>query len=214
MLLSTITIEFGSDSTVLFHSSFSTHPYISVMTQIQTLNLPSEIISEIFKNFSTPVMPIHQWPKSFPWFLGHICARWRIIFLSMSTHFWGNIKINISKTMKPYPLSVAWFERALDILNFCLKCNEGCPLSFSFNMSALHCTEEYVYVIGILNALLAQSMRWVEVELCVCQLQKSRDYIASRGACRSSGPLSSRRWKKLTIGKILTCPPIPDWHIL
>ena len=43
-------------------------------------------------------------------------------------------------------------------------------------MSALHCTEEYVYVIGILNALLAQSMRWVEVELCVPVAEVARLY--------------------------------------
>jgi hypothetical protein len=89
------------------------------------------------------------------------------VFLSMSTHFWGNININFFKTVKQFPLTVAWFERALDIFNFCLKCNEGCPLSFSFSMGAWHYTEEYLYVTDILNALLAQSMRWAEVELCV-----------------------------------------------
>jgi hypothetical protein len=136
------------------------------MTQIQTsktLEFPTEIISEIIKNFSTPV-PIHQGPKSFPWFLGHICARWRIVFLSMSTHFWGNIKIDFSRTMMQLPLSVAYFERALDILNFCLKCNEGCPLSFSFDMGDLH-TEEHSYVTDVLDALLAQSMRWKQADL-------------------------------------------------
>ena len=61
-------------------------------------------------------------------------------------------------------LSVVYFERALDILNFCLKCNEGCPLSFSFDMGALH-TEEYSYVIDILNALFGQSMRWKQADL-------------------------------------------------
>jgi hypothetical protein len=143
---------------------FTLHPCKSVMTQIQDLS--SEIICEIFKNFSTPVS-IHPGPTSeFPWFLGQICARWRIVFLSMSTHFWGDIKINVCKATKPFPLSVAYFERALDILNFCLKCNEGCPLSFSFWMGA-HYTEEYLYAIDILDALLAQSTRWVKVDLCI-----------------------------------------------
>ena len=136
------------------------------MTQIQISKFPTEIITEIFKNFSTPVL-IHQGPKSFPWFLGHICTRWRIVFLSMSTDFWGKININFFKTVKQFPLTVAWFERALDIFNFCLKCNEGCPLSFSFNMGTWHYAEEYLYVIDILNALLTQSMRWAKVELYV-----------------------------------------------
>ena len=91
----------------------------------------------------------------------------------MSTHFWGNIEINVYKANKPFPLSVAYFERALDILDFCLKCNEGCPLSFSFSMGA-HYTEEYLYVMDILDALLAQSMRWVKVDLCIQAAEVAR----------------------------------------
>jgi hypothetical protein len=72
--------------------------------------------------------------------------------------------INVCRANKPFPRSVAYFERALDILNFCLKCNEGYPLSFSFWMGT-HYTEEYLYVIDILDALLAQSMRWAKVDL-------------------------------------------------
>ena len=136
-------------------------------------NLPSEIISEIWKNFSTPV-PIHPESASqFPWFLGQICARWRVEFLSMSAHFWGNIDIDFSKGLKQFPLSVAYFERALDILNFCLKCNEGCRLSFSFRMGT-HYTEEYSYVMDILDALLVQSMRWVKVDLCIQAAEATR----------------------------------------
>ena len=82
----------------------------------------------------------------------------------MSPHFWGHIEINVYRAYKPFPRSVAYFERALDILNFCLKCNEGYPLSFSFWMGT-HYTEEYLYVIDILDALLAQSMRWAKVNL-------------------------------------------------
>jgi hypothetical protein len=139
---------------------------IAAMSQIPTskaLNLPLDIISEIFKNFSTPVA-IDWQPKSFPWFLGQICARWRKVFLSMSAHFWGNIEIDVWGAKKPFPDSVASFERALDILNFCLKCNEGCLLSFSFKMG-IHCVQEYAYVTDILDALIAQSMQWSKAEL-------------------------------------------------
>ena len=139
------------------------------MAQIQPskiLKLSSEIIVEIFKNFSTPVAVFHPRHKSFPWFLGQICAQWRRVFLSMSTHFWGNIEIHVCDATKRFPQSGAYYERALDMLNFYLKCSEGRPLSFSFAMD-VHYSEEYVYVIDILDALLAQSMRWVKAELSV-----------------------------------------------
>ena len=136
------------------------------MTQIpisKALNLSPDIIREIFKNFATPVA-IDWKPKSFPWFLGQICAPWRRVFLSMSAHFWGNIAIDVWSAKKPLTESAAFFECALDILNFCLKCNEGCPLSFSFKMG-LHYVHEYTYVTDILDALIAQSMRWLKAEL-------------------------------------------------
>ena len=138
------------------------------MAQIQASNLPSDIISEIFKNFSTRLL-IHQGPISdFPWF--------RIVFLSMSAHFWENPKIDFSRTTKIFPLSVPYFERAFDVLKFCLKCNEGCPLSFYFRMGTdiMTYTEEYIYVMDILDALLAQSMRWVKAFLWVQAPEVSR----------------------------------------
>ena len=82
----------------------------------------------------------------------------------MSAHFWGNIAIDVWSANKLFPDSAAFFERALDILNFCLECNEGCPLSFSFKMG-FHCVQEHAYVIDILDALISQSMRWLKAEL-------------------------------------------------
>ena len=103
------------------------------------------------------------------------------MFLSMSTQFWGNIEINVCKAHKPFPLSVTYFERALDILNFSLKCNEGCPLSLTFWMGA-HYTEEYLYAIDILDALCAQSMRWVKADLCIpaAEVPRLRHHIRGR----------------------------------
>ncbi len=134
-------------------------------TQLQTSNamkLSPEIVSEIFKNFSTTVI-IHK-PQLFPWFLGQICAGWRAVFLSLSTQFWGYIAIDVSQTKKQFPDSTAYFERALDILNFCLKCSEGCPLSFMFKLSAFYYADEYAYVVDILDALITQSMRWLTAQ--------------------------------------------------
>ena len=129
-------------------------------TQIRTskaMKLFPEVVSEIFKNFSTTVI-IHK-PQLFPWFLGQICAGWRNVFFS-STRY---IEIDVSG-MKQFPDSAAGFERTLDILNFCLKCSKECPLSFTFRMSTGYYAGEYAYVIDILNALISQSMRWLTAE--------------------------------------------------
>ena len=129
-----------------------------MVTQVQTskaMKLSPEIVSEIFNNFST-TMTIHN-PHLYPWFLGQICAGWRNVFLSPSTRY---IEINVSKF---YQRSAS-FERVLDILNFCLKCSEGCPLSFTFRMGTDYYAGEYAYVVDILNALITQSMRWVTAE--------------------------------------------------
>ncbi|KAF8347375.1 hypothetical protein F5887DRAFT_955412 [Amanita rubescens] len=146
-----------------------------MITQTQTskaMKLSPEIVSEIFKNFSTTVI-IHK-PQLFPWFLGQICAEWRSVFLSSSTQFWGYIEIDHVK--KAFPGSVHYFKRALDILNFCLKCSQGCPLSFMFRMSLYpYYADEYAYVVDILNALITQSMRWLKAEiyfLPVTELQR------------------------------------------
>ena len=140
--------------------TFILSPLTFLMTQIQTskiLNLSTEIITEIFKNFSTPVIIYLRRSMYFPWFLGQICARWRLVFLSMSTHFWGNIAISFfGGTAHP-----GLFKRAWDMLNFCLKNSEECqcPLSFSFGTGGSY-YKKYSYVIDILDALLARSMRW------------------------------------------------------
>jgi hypothetical protein len=148
-----------------------------MITQTQTskaMKLSPEIVSEIFKNFSTAVI-IHK-PQLFPWFLGQICAEWRNVFLSLSTQFWGYIEIDIFLGKKAFPGSVPYFKRALDILNFCLKCSQGCPLSFMFRMSSSqYYADEYAYVVDIFNALITQSMRWLKAEiyfLPVTELQR------------------------------------------
>ena len=151
-----------------------------MITQTQTskvMKLSPEIVGEIFKNFST-TLNIHK-PQLFPWFLGQICAEWRNVFLSLSTKFWGYIEIDVShvRLRRVFPHSVANFERALDILNFCLKCSQGCPLSFTFRMTLFgqYYADEYAYVVDILNAFITQSMRWLKAEfycLPVTELQR------------------------------------------
>ena len=133
------------------------------MTAAMAMDLPPDILREILKNFSTQHVVVHN-PTSFPWFLGHICAGWRQLFLSMAMEFWGNLVIDLPAVKKKFPHSVAHFERTGEILDFCLTCNEGYPLSFSFRMRDSHFSEEYSHVTDMLDALIKQSMRWLKVE--------------------------------------------------
>ena len=127
------------------------------------MDLPPDILREILTNFSTQRVVVHK-PTSFPWFLGHICAGWRKLFLSMAMEFWSNLVIDLPAVKKKFPHSVAHFERTGEILDFCLTCNEGYPLSFSFGMRKSHYSEEYSHVTDMLDALIKQSMRWLKVE--------------------------------------------------
>ena len=133
------------------------------------MKLSPEIVSEIFNNFST-TMTIHN-PQLYPWFLGQICAGWRNVFLSPSIRY---IEVDVHKTRRH---SATYFDRALDVLNFCLKCSEGCPLSFTFRMGTDYYAGEYAYVVDILNALITESMRWVTAEflsLPIIELRRLR----------------------------------------
>ena len=95
----------------------------------------------------------------------------------MSTHFWGNIAISFfGGTAHP-----GLFKRAWDMLNFCLKNSEECqcPLSFSFGTGGSY-YKEYSYVIDILDALLARSMRWVTASLVVNATEVRRLHCIKR----------------------------------
>ncbi|KAF8347376.1 hypothetical protein F5887DRAFT_955414 [Amanita rubescens] len=109
------------------------------------MDLPPDILREILKKFYTRGCVVVHNPGSFPWLLGHICAGWRRLFLSMTMEFWDNLVIDLFAVKKNFS--------AFQILEFCLKCNEGYPLSFSFRI-----------VIDMLDALIRQSMRWLKVE--------------------------------------------------
>ena len=78
--------------------------------------------------------------------------------------FWNNLVIDLFTVKKDFPRSVAHSERNLEILRFCLKYNEGYPLSFTFRMCSSHYSVGYSHVIDMLDALVGQSTRWLKVE--------------------------------------------------
>ena len=54
---------------------------------------PIGILQEVIKLcFSTPLVAYDA--GEFPWYLGHVCSRWRALFFSMRSTFWNRIIIN------------------------------------------------------------------------------------------------------------------------
>ncbi|KIL59703.1 hypothetical protein M378DRAFT_997134 [Amanita muscaria Koide BX008] len=113
-------------------------------------NMTMDIIREIFKYFSTPLVipiPDSEDMEPFPWYLGQICSLWRTTFFSMYYEFWSTIIIN-----PPYP---AWKE-TVSVAKMFLERTEGRP--FSFSLKAKHRSP-------ILDLFTAESTRWKGLSL-------------------------------------------------
>ncbi|KAM6492782.1 hypothetical protein JOM56_012506 [Amanita muscaria] len=123
--------------------------------QFPAQDLTMDIVREIFKYFSTPlVIPIldsdHEDRNNmepFPWYLGQICSSWRTTFFSMYSDFWSTININAHHR---YPHSV--WEEAVSVATVFLERTEGRP--FSFSVDAKHPCPP------ILDLFIAESTRW------------------------------------------------------
>jgi hypothetical protein len=55
--------------------------------------VPIEILQEVFKLCFSPPLVAYDAGK-FPWYLGHVCSRWRALFFSMRSTFWNEIIID------------------------------------------------------------------------------------------------------------------------
>ncbi|KAM6503955.1 hypothetical protein JOM56_000898 [Amanita muscaria] len=116
-----------------------------------------DIIGEIFKYFSTPlVIPVPhsnyyklEDTEPFPWYLGQICSLWRTAFFSMYSEFWSTIIIHRPYSSRKENVSVA---------KMFLERTEGRPFSFSFKAK---------YRSPILDLFTAESTRWKDVSLCL-----------------------------------------------
>ena len=89
-------------------------------------NIPEDVICEVFTHF--PVRLDVVGSGCFPWYLGHICSKWRVAFLS-TPQFWnynricGNtISVHDQRKMK----------RITDIVTFFLEQNPGCPFDLQY----------------------------------------------------------------------------------
>ncbi|KAJ6524275.1 hypothetical protein DFH09DRAFT_1372227 [Mycena vulgaris] len=145
------------------------------------LTLPNEIISEIFTHFipvypkSPPMVGIFS-----PLVLGQICHTWREIAVSTSS-LWRAISLDFDQT-EHHPTQ-------LHLLEIWLDRSRASPLSV--------CIEYYnedVAVLPMIDALVAQSFRWEEMEL----------YLPlSHLSLWSSG--------NMPLLKTLTLGPIEEW---
>jgi hypothetical protein len=129
-------------------------------------DIPTEILQEVFKQ--SLALPLRaqsrklDLPSRFPWYIGHVCSRWRSLFLSMRSTFWNRIEIELwhdnYSGQEESPKS--------EIVAFFLDCTRGAPFSFSFqSVRRDGCLKQDPYNIplAILMHLLVHSDQWNEV---------------------------------------------------
>ncbi|KAK2459434.1 hypothetical protein APHAL10511_008545 [Amanita phalloides] len=126
-------------------------------------NVPAEVIHQIFALFSATLRTVD--PTAFPWFLGHICSKWRFIFLSM-TQFWHTISISFQEVGSRWQPDI---ELAKNITQFFLEQNSTAPFSFTFEvLNAFSLRRwERENVRRILKMLANESKRWKDVSFWV-----------------------------------------------
>ncbi|KAM6489345.1 hypothetical protein JOM56_015246 [Amanita muscaria] len=127
-------------------------------------SVPSDVVREIFKHHSTPFqLSMRKYGSpitaAFPWYLCHVCASWRSVFLSMYQEFWSKYVLD------PYSASPSLRESTIAQTQFFLQCNEGKP--FSFKILAYIPMES----ICILEMLVAESTRWQDATLYITDEQ-------------------------------------------
>ena len=91
-------------------------------------DLPIEILREIFAYFSS-TLHVREAHK-FPWYLGQICSRWRALFFSMRSTFWGRIDIEWDHHYDNRRL-IRFCKHLKMIVPFFLSRTQGGPFSFS-----------------------------------------------------------------------------------
>ncbi|KAF8329645.1 hypothetical protein F5887DRAFT_1003976 [Amanita rubescens] len=91
-------------------------------------------------------------PKYFPWYLGHICRSWRSVFIS-SPRFWDRFIIDAS-------VAAAFkAERALTLVELCIKRTKDQPFSFRFN-ELIFDLKVTSYMCQAMKTLVAHADRW------------------------------------------------------
>ncbi|KIL56104.1 hypothetical protein M378DRAFT_172964 [Amanita muscaria Koide BX008] len=122
-----------------------------------------QILSKFLPGLTLPVVK----PEFFPWYLGHICSSWRAVFKS-SPQFWSAFVIDLD-----WMSAERYVERALLLTEMCIQRSQTHPLSFQFKFNGgigfelSHCHKQ------VLQALMAQSTRWLNAYFYLPRTQAS-----------------------------------------
>jgi hypothetical protein len=117
-------------------------------------HIPLEILQEVFKQCSSPLRPLIA--HEFPWYLGHVCSQWRVLFFSMRSTFWNRIAIQLFYSGKERSAS-----RIEEIVAFFLDRTCGRPFSFQLYISPAFTFD----VQPILLDLVDHSEQWEEASI-------------------------------------------------
>jgi hypothetical protein len=152
-------------------------------------NIPMDILQEVFKQIWTSPLQAYK-AYEFPWYLGHVCSKWRAVFLSMQSTFWNKIEIewydNSGVGLKEQDAA-----NVTEIVHFFLDCTHGAPFSFAFCMRGCYAEEDIDYnILPTLVDLINCSEQWEEVSIKLL----STDLVV---LCATKGRLS--QLKKLEI---------------
>jgi hypothetical protein len=111
-------------------------------------------------------LSVHD-PKSFPWYLGHICKTWRAVFLT-SPRFWCTLNFRLPSQQK---LSLKHFERALELTMIGIQRSKSHPISFKFNLNVpineMSFDPRAICCRKIFETIMAHSARWRDVSLAI-----------------------------------------------
>ena len=129
--------------------------------------LSPEIVREIYGYIYAP-MRVHKL-NGFPWHLGQISASWRSIFHSMTSNFWNRLDIDLSvmdKYRDPELVDHHYDVMLLALRNF-LDHTRGRPFSFQFKTRRPYMAEEDKRIIRLFELLVAELIRWREINIRV-----------------------------------------------
>ena len=107
-----------------------------------------ELIYEILTYCLSGVTLRTDAPRSFPWYLGHICQSWRSVFVS-SPRFWDHFSFEF------LPTGNIRHQRALALLELCIERTKNRPFSFKFTV-VCHTRLSRLF----LDTLVAHADRW------------------------------------------------------
>jgi hypothetical protein len=115
------------------------------------LTLCPELIYEILTYCLSGVTLYTDAPRSFPWYLGHVCRSWRSVFVS-SPRFWDHFSFEFR------PMGKIRLQRALALVKLCIERTKDHPFSFEFRVSRIY--DDTVPLSPLLETLVAHADRW------------------------------------------------------